>query len=57
MVEARPPITHSDRPRVTLLINDNYCVPQWGFVDWAGKTNILPSCQTLKMDCQTETLL
>ena len=47
MVEAMPPITHSDWPRVTLLINENYCVPKWDNIEKAGKTE---SCQTLNVE-------
>ena len=35
-VKTRPPTIHSDRPRVRVLRNDNYCVTQQDFVDMAG---------------------
>ena len=38
-VVARPPTIHSDQPRVTALIIDNYCVPQWCLVEIAKRTD------------------
>ena len=47
-VKARPPTTHSDQPRVKVLINDNYCVTQRGFVERPGrKETFVNNCQTL----------
>ena len=49
MVEARSPTTHSDWPRVILLINEDYCAPKWDYIERAGQTEC---CQTVKQ-CQT----
>ena len=47
-VGAKPPTIHSDQPRVTVLINDNYCVPQLGCVEMAKRTEtFVDNCQTL----------
>ena len=35
--QMRPPTIHSHRPRVTVLINYNNCVPQWGCVEMARR--------------------
>ena len=51
-VESRPPTIHSNRPRATVLINDNYCVPQWGSVEMAETIKtFVDNCQTLKGNC------
>ena len=49
-VKARPAID-SDRPRVTVLINDNYCVPQWGCVQIARRKKTVDIYQTLNINC------
>ena len=51
-VRARPPTAHSDRPRVRVLINDNYGVPKWGYVEMAKRTEtFVDHCQTLNVNC------
>ena len=40
-VEAGPPTNDSDRPRVRVLINDNYCVTQRDFVERAKRTETM----------------
>ena len=49
-VRARPPTIHSDCKRVTVLKNDNYCVPQWGFVDMARTERLVDNRQTLNVN-------
>ena len=45
-VRARPPATHSDRPRVKVPINDR------GFVEMAGRRQTLvDNCHTLDVNC------
>ena len=52
MVNSRSPTTHSNRPRVTVLINDNYCVPQWGLMTMGKKTEtFVGNFQTLNVNC------
>ena len=56
-VEARLPTTHSDQPRISPLINDNYCVTKRGLLKRAGGTetftsvNIDTNVQTLNVYC------
>ena len=48
----RLPNTHSDWPRVSVLINGNYFVTQRGFVERAGRTEtFVYNCQTLNVNC------
>ena len=50
-IKARPPTIHSDQPRVPVFINENYCVPQWGIVVRAKRTETLvDNCQTLNVN-------
>ena len=52
VVGERPPTIHRDWLRVTVLINHNYCVPQWDFVEMTEGTGTLAdNCQTLNLNC------
>ena len=48
---ARPPTIHKDPPRVTVLINDYYCVTQWVCVEMARRVEtFVDNCQTLNVN-------
>ena len=48
-VEASPPTIHSDRPKVKVLLNVSYFVPQREFVEMAGRTKtFVDNCQTVE---------
>ena len=50
-INVEPPTIHSDQPRDTVLINDNYCVPQWACVKSAKRTEtFVDNCQTLNVN-------
>ena len=51
-VGPRPQTTHSNRPRVKVLINDNYYVTQMGFMEMVGRRDTLVNhCQACDVNC------
>ena len=51
MVRTRPLRTHSDWPRVTVLISDNYCVPKWVCLENASKRKLSDfKCKDIESD-------
>ena len=51
MVKARPLTTPSDYSRAIVLMNDYYCVPQWGLMTGQRTESFVDNCQILNVNC------